>query len=164
MSSVINQESPADGNRRCATSNTLNDADLTSCVTSPDVQIPACSMTYEANNTNRMNDLIIMVYGKDLTEGLQKIGLKPIPMLNQNQSVRSCGIKFADIPWESCEKIEHHVDNTEKLYLDEFNKEMVSFLCSYSFQPECYIDIIFLFNPVLNIKINLCEVKIYVRV
>ena len=162
MFSVINQERLEDGNRRCATSNILNDTDLTSCVTSPDVQIPACSMTYQLKNVPRTKEIIVMVYGHNLRGGLRAVGVKPVSILNSNRNLLS-NPKFVDIPWYSCEKIENYVDNTEKFYLDNFKEEIVSLVCPYSFQPQSYINIVFLFFPIQNLNISLCEIKVYVR-
>ena len=164
VTTVINQESLADGDRRCAESIILSDADVTSCVQSPDVRIPSCSMTYQLNNNvYRANQLIVMVYGQNLMKGLRNVGVKPIAALNPTRNLLS-NPKYTDMPWKSCKKCEKGVDHTETFYLDQANKEMMSFLCSYSFQSENYINIAFLFNPIPNLNITLCEVKVYIRV
>ena len=162
MSSAVSEESLEDGDRRCTASSTLSDADLTSCVTLPDIRIPSCSMTYQLNSTVT-SDFIVKVYGQNLTEGLRNIGVKPIPRLDPVRNLLSHR-QFVDaMPWKSCDKYESEIDKTESMYLNNDNIEMVTFLCTFQFQTENYMNIVFLVNEFQNLHINLCEVKICKR-
>ena len=155
MSSAVNEESLEDGDRRCTASSTLSDADLTSCVT---LRIPSCSMTYQLNSTVT-SDFIVKVYGQNLTEGLRNVGVKPILTLNPARNLLSHR-QFVDaLPWKSCDKYESQVDKSESVYLNNDNIEMVTFLCTFQFQTDNYINIVFLYNEFQNLNINLCEVK-----
>ena len=162
MSLAVSEESLDDGDTRCTASNTLSDADLTSCVTLPDIRIPSCSMTYQLNSTVT-SDFIVKVYGQNLTEGLRNIGVKPIPRLDPVRNLLS-NRQFVDaMPWKSCDKYESQVDKLEYMYLNNDNKELITFLCTLQFQYGNYMNIVFLLNEFQNLNINLCEMKICKR-
>ena len=156
------QKQLIDGDRRCSMGQLLSDGNLTTCEVSPR-QIPSCSATFQLSNTSSYtNDLIVNVYGHNVTNGLKNIGLKSIPSLDQNRQLLS-NEKFVGKAWISCTKLENkNIDMTETDYLRSLGMDMATYLCHNIFQYDSYLNFVFLFNPISEVKT--CELKVLKRI
>ena len=162
VTNAAGQEQLADGDRRCSMGQALSDGNLTTCELSPR-QIPSCSATYQLSNTSSYtDDLIVNVYGHNVTNGLKNIGLKIIPDLNKNRQLLS-NEEYVGNAWISCkEHKSEKIDMTETDYLSSLDMDMVTYLCHNIFQYKSYLNFVFLFNPKSEIKI--CEIRVLKRI